>query len=120
MTGVYLAGGLITTPLRVSARETGPGIRAGGAVHCSTVDDTTTAFTLTTVAMPPNDDDDDDDDEEGDDDDDDDEAVAVEELDPLLIGAVGPNTQARLASFAGKPEPRIETMVPPSTEPVEG
>ena len=71
--------------------------------------ETATAATETTVATPPKEDD------EEDDDDDDDE-------DPLIAVAptVGPNTQARLASLAGNPDPSIVTRVPPSTEPVEG
>ena len=60
----YLAAGLINTPRRVIVKATGPGTRAGGAVHWSKVEEITTAETDTMVEIPPN--------EEGVDDDEDD------------------------------------------------
>ena len=112
----HLATGLIINPLRVIARETGPGPPwAGGAVHCSNVDDMTIAVTdimllvlvdaaAAAAAAACADDED-----------------IVESLVVFIAkGTVGPNTQANVASLRGNPEPRIDTMVPPNKDPEVG
>ena len=128
--GDNLAAGLINTPRRVIVNATGPGTRAGGAVHWSKVEEITTAGTDTMVEIPPNEEG-----KEGVDEDEDDweepplESPTVPPLPPPFaplpippspVLAVGPNTQARLASFIGYPDPTTVTRVPPRTVPAEG